>query len=179
MAKKIAKKPDWLTAENVVEVYSVSHCMSADFADYINFWKHNGYWFFDSPDVIRQLARENEIDLSGMKFFYYEAYEKQYDRDKKAWSDFQPEPSFLTSVRLPMRKSLEGYDVVSFSVGTSPECSPLSCNNLAESIPVNSHCLVQSFGEAQSYLETGRFERGEPGPYRIFAVYSLPEIAIQ
>jgi hypothetical protein len=174
MAKKIANRPDWLAAKNVVDIYSVSHCTSDNFADYINFWKHNGYWFFDTPEVIGQLANENGIDISGVKFFYYEAYEKQYEPDKKYWTDFQPEPSFLTNVRLPMKKKLEGYDVVSFWARTSAECSPLSCNNLAQSIPVNLHCLLPTFEEAKSYLESGRFDRGEPGPLRIFAVYSFP-----
>jgi hypothetical protein len=26
----------------------------------INFWKHNGFWFFDSPQFIIDIARENE-----------------------------------------------------------------------------------------------------------------------
>ena len=178
MAKKIATRPDWLAAENVIDIYSVSHCISDNFADYFKFWKHNGYWFFDTPDTIGQLAHENGIDLSGMKFFYYEVHERQYDQDKKSWIDFQPEPSFLTNVRLPMKKSLEGYDVVSFWARTSAEHSPLSCNNLAEGIPVNPRCLLETFEDARSFLESGRFDGGEPGPFRIFAVYSLPELSI-
>ena len=47
MAKHIASRPDWLKANEVEDIYSVSNCVSDDFADYINFWKHNGYWFFD------------------------------------------------------------------------------------------------------------------------------------
>ncbi len=178
MAKKIAKRMDWPRAENVIDIYSVSHCVSHDFADYINFWKHNGYWFFDTPNIIGQLARENGIDLSGMKFFYYEVYERQYDTEKDSWTEFQPEASFLTDVRVPSEKQLEGYDVVSFRVQTSPECSPLSCNNLPR-VLVNSHCLLRSLDEAKSHLESGRFNDtcGEPGPFRIFAVFSLPDIS--
>jgi len=177
MAKKIAKRPDWLHAENVIDVYSVSNCVSANFADYFKFWKHNGYWFFDRPDVIGQLAHEKGIDLSGMRFFYYEVHERQYDEDKKAWTDFQPEGSFVTKVRLPTKKKLEGYDVVSFWSQTSAECSPLSCNNLAQTLPVNLHCLLQTFEEAKSHLESGRFDGAEPGPLRIIAVYSLAEVS--
>jgi hypothetical protein len=179
MAKRIARKPDWLNAENVVEVYSVSHCISDNFANYFPFWKHNGYWLFNHPNVIQQLASENRIDMSGLKFFYYEVHERQYDEEKKSWTELKPEASFLTDVCVPTEKQLEGYDVVSFRSGTSAEHSPLSCNNLAEAIPVNPYCLLQTFEEARAYLESGRFHDSEPGPFRIFAVYSLPEISTQ
>lgn len=43
MAKRVYKKPHWLQAPQVVDVYSVSNCVSDDFADYVNCWKHNGY----------------------------------------------------------------------------------------------------------------------------------------
>ncbi|MFH1076568.1 MAG: hypothetical protein V1753_06980 [Pseudomonadota bacterium] len=75
MAKKISKKTDWLKSDRVFDIYSVSNCISKDFADYINYWKHNGYWFFDSPIIIEKLAKDNLIDLSETKFFYYEVYE--------------------------------------------------------------------------------------------------------
>ena len=69
MAKRVAPRPDWLKANSVTDIYSVSHCTSRDFADYINYWKHNGWWFFDSPQVIQQLAQEHAIDLNGTKLF--------------------------------------------------------------------------------------------------------------
>jgi hypothetical protein len=47
MAKRVYKRPDWLKAPHVAEIYSVSGRISEDFADYINYWKHNGYWYFD------------------------------------------------------------------------------------------------------------------------------------
>src|SRR5215207_4424603 len=64
MAKQVIPRPEWLQAQQVVDIYSVSSCMSKNFADYIKFWKHNGYWFFDSPNIIQQLAHEQSIDLS-------------------------------------------------------------------------------------------------------------------
>ena len=53
------------SARSIVDIYSISNCVSKHFADYIKFWKHNGYWFFNSPEIIRQLAQENSIDLKG------------------------------------------------------------------------------------------------------------------
>ena len=73
----------------------------------------------------------------------------------------------------PKNSKLEGFDVVSYSVNSSPECSPLSCNSLAESIPTNGHCLINSFEDAKCLIENGRFVNSEPPPWRIVAVYSI------
>lgn len=172
MSKKVAKNPDWLKVEPVVDIYSVSGCVSENFADYINFWKHNGYWLFDSPSAIQELSTKESIDLCGTTLFYYEAYEFEYDEDTNQWVAFAPEPSFATNVQLPSRQHLEGFDVVTFWAHTSPECSPLSCCSLAKETSVNEHCLFRTFDEAKDALERGLFVNSEPGPYRIFAVYT-------
>jgi hypothetical protein len=39
MAKLVQKKPDWLKAPNVIDIYSVSDCVSKNLADSIKFWK--------------------------------------------------------------------------------------------------------------------------------------------
>jgi hypothetical protein len=171
MAKRVCKKPEWLQAAGVIDIYSVSHCISEDFADFIKYWKHNGYWFFDSPEVIRKLARGHSIDLEGSSLFYYEAHELEFDGE--TWLAYGPEPSFPTNVIVPSSKQLEGFDVVTFYVRTSPECSPLSCNSIAKELPTNAHCLFDSFEEAETHLKNGAFKDCEPGPYRIFAVYSV------
>lgn len=173
MLKNVAQRPGWLEANSVADIYSISACISSNFADFIKFWKHNGYWFFNSPQEIRELAESEQIDVSGMTMFYYEAYDKEYDAESKEWSHFSPEASFLTAVECMHEKRLEGYDVATFSVRTSPECSPLSCNGLATLIPVNEHCLLRTFDEASNALESGKFNNSEPGPFRIFAVYSV------
>ncbi len=173
MAKKIFNETDWIKTLGVDDVYSVSGCMCKYFADYINYWKHNGYWLFDSPEIIKKLARDNTLDLTGTKFFYYELYELEFEEDKHEWRKFSPEASFTTNVEVPKEKYLEGFDVVTFSAHTSPECSPLSCNSLAREIKVNRHSLLSSLEEAKGYLESDKFKNSEPGPYRIFAVYSL------
>lgn len=173
MAKRVTVRPDWLKAAGVSDIYSVSGCISEDFADYIKFWKHNGYWFFDSPQTIIEVARQNSINLTGIRLFFYEAHELEFDNVEGQWTTFKPEPSFKTEVVLPSEKVLEGYDVVTFSLGNSAECSPLSCNSLALEMETNEHCLLPSLDRAKELLEEGRFKNAEPGPYRIFAVYCV------
>jgi hypothetical protein len=157
---------------DIVDIYSVSGCISKDFADYTNFWKHNGYWIFDSPQIVQQIAEEHSIELAGTKIFYYEMYNQEFHGHNE-WKSFEPEASFTTDVEKPSRKNLEGYDIVTFSCGNSPECSPLSCNYYATTIPVNKHCLLSSFDNAYQLLEDGQFQGSEAGPFRIMAVYSV------
>jgi len=174
MAKRVVKRPDWLEANQVADIYSVSNCSSKDFADYISYWRHNGFWLFDSPEIIHALARENSLDLRDSQLFFYELYDLEYDDDGESWKTFGPEESFITNVVVPDRKSLEGYDVVTFSTGNSAECSPLSCNSIAAQVNTNEHCLLKGLEEAKGLLEDGKFKNSEPGPFRIFAVYSVP-----
>jgi len=175
IAKKIHTSTDWLNNSAVADIWSVSNCMSEAFCDYIPHWQHNGYWLFDTPDAIRGLANGEGIELSGHRMFYYEIYAKQYNEDTNSWEIFGPEPSLKTRVQVPATKKLEGFDVVSFSTASAPECSPLSCNGLASSIAVNEHCLLGSIEEAQQLIVSGAFKHGEPGPYRIFAVHTYSE----
>jgi len=172
MAKKVAQRPDWLKASELKDIYSVSNCVSDDFLEYVKFWRHNGYWFFDDPQIIRQLSLENNTDLANLKLFYYEAYEEEFDEEREQWLRFEPS-ALPTNVIPPTKREIQGYDVVTFSVGAKPECSPLSCNHLASKIKTNVHCLLESFEEAKQSLETGKFDNSEPGPFRIFAVYTI------
>ena len=173
MYKAVVSKPDWLKTDQVKYIYSVSGCVSEDFDDWINYWKHNGYWFFDSPEIIENLAKEHKVDLSEMMLFFYKVYEQQWNDETSEWEQFEPERSFETNVQLPESPILEGYDVTTFTAQTYAECSPLSCNHMAEEIKVSSHCLLGSLEEAKHLVESGAFNQCEPGPYRIFEVYRV------
>jgi len=173
MYKSISEKPEWLKASQVSDIYSVSGCVSEDFDDWINYWKHNGYWFFDSPKIIEDLAKENNIDLKEKKLFFYKVYELQWNDEIDQWEGFDPEDSFETNILTPQSVLLHGYDVTTFTAQNYAECSPLSCNHMAEELKVNCHCLLGSFGEAKELIESGAFNKCEPGPYRIFEVYTV------
>ena len=97
---------------------------------------------------------------------------QQVDEERRVWQPFEPDPAFITKVEVPAHKQLLGFDVVSFDAQTAPECSPLSCNNLAEAVDVNEHCLLPSFESAGKLLEGGTFDNSEPGPFRVFGVYA-------
>jgi hypothetical protein len=170
MAKFVQENPQLLKAGQVTAIYSVSSCISEDFTEWINCWQHNGYWFFDTPSIIATIAKKQKVDLAPAKLFYYEGYELEFD-DDEGWRPYKPEPAFPLAVVPPIRKTLAGFDVVTYFCNSSAECSPLSCNHLAEEIKTNPFCLLDTLEEAKTLLENGRFKNSEPGPYRIIAVY--------
>ena len=174
MAKKIPQRPEWLKAPSVIDVYSVSSCVNDDFADYGEYWKHNQWWFFYSPEVIQRLSLDQSIELHGTHLFYYEAFELEFDEEE--WRPFSPSDANWKGpdgILEPSSKRLDGFDVVTFLYSPGPECSPLSCNSLAESIRTNSHCLFDTFEEAQTAVNSGEFNECEPGGLRILAVFSV------
>ena len=177
MYKRIRATPQWLDAPHVVDVYSLSSHVSEDFVDYINYWRHNGYWLFDSPATIHALAEEHSIPLDGLKLFYFEAHDLQYDDASGVWVTFEADSSFETQIQPPGTCTLEGFDVVTFSMGASPECSPLSCNCVATQVATNTHCLFPTFEAAIRAIEEGCFKNTEPGPYRVVGVYSVDAVA--
>ena len=171
MYKKVANKPAGFDVDGVERIYSVSGCISDDFCDWFNQWKHNGYWFFDAPHLMREIAQQKGIDLTGMTLFFYKVFGYQWNDDDKLWDVFGPEESFPTQVALPRSTKLEGFDVVTYSAGSGAEHSPLSCNYLAKKLHVNANCLLNTFEEAKDHIEAGTLSHGEPGPYRIIEVH--------
>lgn len=173
MAKRVGLRPEGFPAPQVREICSVSTCMARDFADWARHWLHNGYWMFDTPDRIREVARREGLDLAGVRFFFYEAYEREFDEDGLRWIPLHVERSTPTQVALPAVKTPLGFDVVTYSCRTAAECSPLSCNLLAATMETNEHCLLSTLERAIEGLEAGRFANSEPGPFRILAVHEV------
>ena len=63
-----------------------------------------------------------------------------------------------------------GFDIVSKSISAYFECSPLSCNGMANEVPVNRFCLVDGLDQAVSLAERFSREEPEPGPYYVLDV---------
>jgi hypothetical protein len=173
MYKRVALRPEWLAAHAVEDVYSISACISANFVKDPDFRHCNGHGLFDSVAALDRLAAERGIDLTGMTLFYYEADEQQFDEETRLWAASAPSDRAPVSVAQTRPTRLEGYDVATFSASPMPECSPLSCNGLAHELPVNRHCLFDTYEAARAALDGGRFDKSEPGPFRIIAVHSL------
>jgi hypothetical protein len=173
MYKRVMKRPEWLHASAVADILSVSNCVSPNLTNDFSNSRHNGYGLFNSPSGLDELAAEQSISRVGLRLFYFEAFEHEYDEHKKRWASFAPLASFETNVQAPMNRELQGFDVTSFASGTYAECSPLSCNGSAERVPTNEHCLIRTLDEARNVLERDLLQPCESGPFRIIAVYSV------
>jgi hypothetical protein len=172
MYKRIAPRPEWLNCGNVTKIYSVSGCISKDFTNYIPYWKHNKYWFFNTPEDMDMILGEEKLS-DELELLFYEVYEKQFEAEEYVWQEFQGEETFGLQVKLPLQKVFLGFDIVSYSVGTSHECSPISCNLLCQEVPVNRSCLLEDFNFTLHLTETLHRKKCDPGPYRIIAVHKI------
>jgi hypothetical protein len=170
LLKTVSPKPDWLLSDTVEDIFSASGCISADFADYIKLWSHNGYWLFDSPAQVAAAAARASVETAVMTLFYYEAFRQQYDPFAKRWLEVAPEPSFHTTIVAPEVARLAGFDVVTVSESGLLEHSPLSCNGLAAELSINRHCLFDRFEAAYDSVASGRFDNSEEGFLRILSV---------
>lgn len=171
---------DWFRSKpHVRDICSVSGCISENFHDYIDHWRHNACWLFDDPLIMRAIADEEGVAMQGLSLFYYERFEQEWDASRKAWVDIAVGSAAMDglgmSITPPRDQTLLGYDVNCASQNNVPECSPLSCNHVCTAVAVNEHCLFHTFDEARQALENGVFDNSEPGPYRIYAVYSASD----
>ncbi len=179
MYKRIALA-EWLNCQNVTAIYAVSNCISKDFTNYVPYyfpyWKHNKYWFFNTPEDMDAILQEQKIP-NEFELLFYEVYEKEFDEEEQTWQEIIAEESFGYQVKMPAHKEFLGYDIVSYSLGTSHQCSPLSCNLLCREVDVNQYCLLDDFDYALKLIETLNEKKCEPGPYRIIAVNRIGNIA--
>jgi len=166
--KRIVPRPDWLKVSSVFDICSVSECMSSGPEDWINHWRHNDLWVYDTEEIAWSIVR----DQSKTGVYAIPAYRMVpllFDSGKAEVLDIPP----LSVQELSADFQFLGFDVVSRSQGANFECSPLSCNGVAETEPVNAHCLVDDEETALRLALT--FSSGaigcEPGPYRVLEVW--------
>jgi hypothetical protein len=63
-----------------------------------------------------------------------------------------------------------GFDVVNKTFSAFFECSPLSCNGMADEVPVNRFCLLATLTEAVTFAQRCAREEPEPGPFYVIEV---------
>lgn len=168
-AKRPGLRPAWLEAPQVHLVCSVCDCDCATQSpeNWIEHWAHNGLWLFDSLTLVDQIVPFEETSkflrygLRTLPVLFGEHGEAPLDLTGVA-----PEAIPESFVRL-------GYDLCSRTMGTTFECSPLSCNSMAAACHANRWCLIDTFDDAlRSARRFATGERVEPGPYALFEVWA-------
>ena len=170
MLKRFEPAPAWLGAPQVREVCALSGCISKSFAD--NDWRRNGHGLFDRPEDLLSLASAEGVHAGEHRLCYFVAWPEEYVEAEAAWRSIAaPEPA--PQVEPPGDLRLLGFDIVTWSTGCGPECSPLSCHHLARELPTNACCLFDRAEDAVAALSAGRFANTEPGPFRVVAMSAV------
>ena len=169
-AKRTMGRPHWLKAPQVEEICSASDCLSeGDRWDWIAEWSHNTMWVYDTPELAWSVVPQKL--RAGCDLYAYRVFPVRYVHSQEqsfAVPVVNPVPMDASFVKL-------GYDLASRTYETEFEHSPLSCNHLAEEVPTNRYCLLETAEEAFALAPTlevpGQPMRGEPGPYHIVEVW--------
>lgn len=167
--KRTARPDGWLLPESVVEVCSVSDCINPSPDGWIDRWLHNELGFFNTRDDARTMVADPGPDFHLFAYRLLPLRFTKTGREPFSLPTVSPEP--LTADFLSL-----GFDVVSKSVSDFFECSPLSCNGLAQETPVNRYCLVNTRTEAESLADRFAREEPEPGPYYVLEILREPEL---
>ena len=164
--KRVESRPDWLQAAGVVEICSVSNCVSEPPEGWIEQWLHNDIGFFDN--VSDAMAIVPAEDRARYRLFAYRLYPARFQHGGQ-----QPfvMPASAADPVPPAFRSL-GFDAVSKSMDSilGFECSPLSCNSMAAELGTNEHCLFDSLEAAIAGATRFSLEQPEPGDYYVVEV---------
>jgi len=170
--KRATPRPDDYDLPGVVEIASVSECIAEAPKDWIKSWAFNDLGFFDDVDIAESLVPE--ADRSQFDIYAYEFLDERF-------AGGLAEPWALPRLACkPPGVDFEplGFDVVSKSVSTFFECSPLSCNGAAKAFKANAHCLFDALDDAVAAAKVFSSPGGwEPGPYYVARVSRRRRVA--
>lgn len=168
-AKRPGARPTWLDAPQVDLVCSVCDCDCATQspANWVDQWVQNELWLFDSLALVDQVVPTS--DTSEFLRYGLRTLPVVFDSHGEAPLDL----TGVTPQAIPKSFVRLGYDLCSRTAGTTLECSPLSCNDMAAECQANRWCLIDAFDDA---LRTAkRFatrQQVEPGPYLLLEVWA-------
>ena len=167
MAKKVVQRPGWLAAPGVVEICSVSDCISKPPESWMEAWEEgrlNSWGLFDSPEEAKRFVPE--VVEAEYDIFAYELEPVRYVKGIREEIDVE-----VPGVIPPTTEfRVVGYDVVSGKLGGYFECSPLSCNSWSEEVGANEDCLVDDSETAHGLAAIAEASGCEPGDYFVVRV---------
>lgn len=151
---------------------TLSGCIVKGFGDDISTFRHNGWYLYDTPSILAELAAAEKVPRASLRLLYAEVYPRTFSEAGVDLGELKPDPHFDTDIKPPADKTLLGYDVVNFYAGNFPECSYLSCNAMYREIDgLNEYLLFPDWQNALEKLQAGVFSHCEPGPTRLIALY--------
>lgn len=166
---KITECPEPFREAGLQEICFVSECISEGPPGWIDAWKHNEWFVFDSEELAWEMVPG---DRAAYDMYAYKILPVRFNGEI---TPIDVKPSATGDLS---GYEFLGYDIVSRSCDSAFECSPLSCNGGYKEFRVNTHCLIDELEYAwgiASEIGGSAKEKGgwEPGPYFLVAVYRL------
>ncbi len=162
--KKIALRPDWLKTPRVTAIRSASGCCSKGPDNWIEHWRHNELWLYSTQAAA--IAVVPAADRSQFELHAYRMLPAVFNKGER-----QPVELPKMEVESPQQDfESVGFDAVACSCGSGFECSPLSCNSMADEIETNEHCLLRTLAFAEEIALRFSLEEPEPGPYYVVEI---------
>jgi hypothetical protein len=182
--------PNYQLPPGVAEIANVGHYTSDGPANWIDQWRHNAMWFFDSEALARKVITDAiQIDIESdpqrdppwrvklsrepgcsYDFYAYKVFPCCFVDGRREDYDL----SGLNCEPLPADYERLGYDAVSGEGVANLACSPLFCNGRAGDIPVNRFCLIDEPERALALAQVFSGSHGngcEPGNYFVLEVW--------
>ncbi|BDC48463.1 hypothetical protein F183_A07790 [Bryobacterales bacterium F-183] len=152
-----------------MRIGSVSACINGPSREWIHLWKHNDWGYYDTPAVAWTIVNELP-DAADFRLFAYSLLLAYFDPEGSHPIELAPgEPP---AEPLDASFCTIGFDVVSRSISSYFECSPLSCNGMANEVAeINEHCLLATQEAAVAFAHRCAKEQPEPGRYYVLQVF--------
>jgi hypothetical protein len=167
--KRIARADDRMAAAHVKEVWSVSTCLSQEPPAWIDRWRHNDLWLFDTVALAESVIPIGK--RAAFRVLGYRIWDRMFDDGHE-----RELPIVVKEAPGPEQGFTRvGFDAVSRARHSFGH-SPLSCNGAAASFPANEACLFTTVDDALAGARA--FSKGdwEPGPYWIVEVLRSPGV---
>lgn len=164
---KITECPEPFRDAGLDEICSVSECISKGPPGWIDAWKHNEWFVFDSEELAWERVPG---DRAPYDMYAYKMFPIKFDGDL---TPVKVEPTAAGDLT---DYEFLGYDMVSRTYSAEFDHSPLSCNYGHQEFRVNKRCLIDDLAYAwgiASEIAASAKQKGdwEPGPYYMVAVY--------
>lgn len=180
-AKRIVPKPAWIDTPGVIEISSVSTCISKGPQDWIDRWTHNEMWLYASEALARAAIappeRSGDFDIyayvllpvifdargNRMEYAALTAAERQALEAAARAAD--PVPGDYERLGIDVAGQDLPFGISGFA------CSPLSCNALATEMKANIHCLIDTLEDATKAAALIAADQPEPSRYHLVEVW--------
>jgi hypothetical protein len=172
-ARRVAVRPEWLKADAVREICSVSTCVSEGAPGWIERWRHNGCGWFNT--VADALAVIPPGEIHGYRLFGYRLHQERFHQGERLAVEV---PADVCAEPIPPHFRSVGFDAASRTAADvlGFECSPLSCNGMAAEVATNDRCLLPTLADALAAAERFSREQPEPGDYYVVEVLEAPSL---